>query len=463
MNTFDTIVYNLINVKNNIFNYNYDKTDKVGGIHKIFFYTLINIQNTKIYRNKMHFLNETINNFYFSQKLEERDEFINYFNKIQKIYHTLNRFCFLYKIKKAKIVVNSDLQLNEINLQQKNVISIYHNNNNYLFKIQDLLKIIYMSLTNTYMFFSEPITIKNPYNNLPFEKSILYYIYFHLIQNTFIAYIKIEYIDIFLKFKQCNFNMTKFIDSYEYILREHSFKNYINNSTKLQLKSDILTMIGEYNIVYSKYKIYINEEFPIDILIKTMKPYLNLYLIAYYSLVPKNKIAAKHKLNKKLKEFQIFNPSYGKKIIIIKNKIKNGKLVNYKSHTDFNFKCKKFNYNNDDNFMSNHLSYRYSDENDIDNQDNDTDNDNDNDNETIFENNNIPNQNTIMQFNYLQSMLLPHNADEQESNEQQYENENEDIEEDDVEEGDDTNTEIDSETELYYDDYDDYDDYDSIS
>ena len=43
--------------------------------------------------------------------------------------------------------------------------------------LEELLKIIYVSLTNTSSFFSEPITIKNPYNNIPFDKSILFHIY----------------------------------------------------------------------------------------------------------------------------------------------------------------------------------------------------------------------------------------------------------------------------------------------
>jgi hypothetical protein len=52
MDTFDTIVYKVINLNNNIFSYNYDKNDKVAGIHKIFFYGLINNKKTNLYKNK---------------------------------------------------------------------------------------------------------------------------------------------------------------------------------------------------------------------------------------------------------------------------------------------------------------------------------------------------------------------------------------------------------------------------
>jgi hypothetical protein len=444
MDTFDTIVYKVINLNNNIFSYNYDKNDKVAGIHKIFFYGLINNKKTNLYKNKIGFLNETINNFYLSKKDKERNEFIGYFSKIQRTYHILNRFCFIYKIKKAKQIVDTDLQLNEISIGQKNVISVYHNNYNYLFKIQDLLKIIYTSLTNTYMFFCEPITIKNPYNNLPFEKSILYYIYFYLITNTYIGYIKHEHIDLFLKFKQCNFNMTKFVDSYEYILRENAIRNYITNSTKIQIKDDILKMIKEYNVCYQKYMIDISSEFPTDILIKIMSPYLHLYLTAYYSLVPKNKSDAKYRLSRKLKEFQKFNPSFGRKVIVFKNKIENGRFVRYKSHVDFNTKHKKFNIHTSQNFMNNHLSYKYND----DNIDDDIDEEN-------HENINVSTHHTMTNFNLFRIFIVQNNR---ETNHEEIEDEI-DIEDED----EDTNLESDTNSELVQDYYDEIPDEDSIS
>lgn len=434
MNTFDTIIYKTINIKNNIFSYNYDTTDTVSGIHKILFNCWI--CNKIMYKNKHLFLHNTINNFYLSENEKERNEFINYFYKIQKTYHTLNRLCFLFKIRKAKLVVNTDLQLNDINIKQKNVLSIYHNNNNYLFTIQDILKIIYTSLTNTFMFFSEPITIKNPYNNLPFEKSILYFIYFYLIQNTFIGYIKSDHIDIFLKFKECNFDMTKFVDSYEYILREYSFKIYINNSTKQQLKYDIFKMIREYNEKYPKFKIYIDIDFPLDKLLKSMKPYLNLYLIACYSLVHKNRVKSISMLFKKMRDFQKYNPAYGRKIIIMKDKIKNGRLVKYKSHTDFNCNYKKFTNQNNANFMNNHLSYKYDGENNIEYQDND--------NESTIENHLDIREDAVIQNN-----LLDTNRVEQQNNDE------------DSDEG--YNTDIDEDIIESESDYEEYNENDSIS
>jgi hypothetical protein len=208
--TFNLIIRKIINLDNNIFSYNYDKTDKVGGIHKIFFNIFFTNQLNN-YKSKFYFLKVIVDNFYFTNKIQQRNEFLDLFYKIQKNYHTLNRFAYLYKLKKSKLIVNSDMQLNTIDINDINVICIYHVNSKYLFKIEDLLKIIYISLTNCFSFIAEPITIKNPYNNISFGKSILYYIYYYLISYSKIKYIKSDYLDIFFKFKESNFNMTKFI------------------------------------------------------------------------------------------------------------------------------------------------------------------------------------------------------------------------------------------------------------
>lgn len=370
MSCFNEIVNKVINLDNNIFSFKYDNSDKISGIDKIFYNIMCN-ELFKSYKNKFQFIEETINNFYFSRKQNEKDEFLNLFCKIQSIYHRLNRFVYLCKYKKSKLIVDTDLQLNKIEANDNNVICIYHINSKYLFKIEDLLKIIYMSLTNSFSFFSEPISIKNPYNNVPFGKSILYHIYIYLASNAKIKFTKSNHLDIFLKFKECNFDITKFVNNYEYILRECAIKNYLNNSTKQIIVLDIKLMINSFNSKFTKdnNKIIITEEFPEDDLIRIMKPYLYLHLVSYYSLVHKNQIEANKMLYKKLREFQCFNPQFGRKIIRLKDIIKNGKLKRVKSHIEFNMKHKKFNKYEIESFMIDHLSYCETHEDDEDDDD----------------------------------------------------------------------------------------------
>jgi hypothetical protein len=234
----------------------------------------------------------------------------------------------------------------------------------YLFKIEELLKIIYNDLTNCYLFFTEPIPIKNPYNNLPFGKSILYFIYFNIIESFKISFIKNHYLDLFLKFAECNFNLTKFVNIYEHILRELSIKNFLNNTNKSKLRIEINNMIDKFNSYQNnKNKIQIDEEFPDELLIKIMKPYLHLYFEYKYSLVPILKNESINKLYRKLNEFHKFNPIFGRRKIIMKNILFKKKFKRVKSHIEYNSKHKKFNVYDNDTFMNNHLSYKYNHDN----------------------------------------------------------------------------------------------------
>lgn len=387
MSTFNLLIEKITCFKNNIFLRNY-KHDGVDGIHKVFFEILHNNDGSK-YSSKFHYLDDTLNNFYFYNNPDKKNEFLNLFYKIQKVYCVLNRFCYLYKYKKSKLVVDTDLELNTIKLGEPNILCIYHVNSRYLFKVQDLLKLIYIFLTNSYMFFSEPISIKNPYNNIPFGKSVLYYINYVLSNNIYINFIKYKYLDIFFKFKECNFNMTMFVNNYEYILRNYSIKNFINNSTKETLKDEILQIIDDFNKNFksNSNKIDISDEFPDTILLRVFQPYLHLKLVSKFSLVNKIKTDAKRILHKKLEEFQKFNPSFGRKILKFKNILNNDsfKIKRVKMCEEFNVIHKKFDVYNNENFMSNHLCYKYDQYNDNyydynDNNNNNNNNSNNNDN-----------------------------------------------------------------------------------
>ena len=356
MSTFDLVVKKITSIdNNNIFLPKYNNNDNIYFIDKFFLNDfLLELKD----KSKFMFLQEITKNFYYKNNLQ-KNNLTFLFNKIQKIYHILNRLIIRYKYKKSKIIINTDLQLNFINENDKNIICIFHNNLKYLFNINDILKLIYTSLTNSHLFFSEPLSIKNPYNNIPFGKSILYYIYYFLTNNITISSIKNKYIDIFLKFKECNFNMTKFVNHYEYIIRDYSIKNYIKNSTKLQLRIEIEEMINQFNInKKNNKKIIIDKDFPDDKLIQIMRPYLYLKISGEYSLINLVEINSKAILNKKLIEFQNFNPNFGRKILKIKYKSQNGIKIFDSVFYKFIDNNKKFNVYDIKQFMNNHLSYK---------------------------------------------------------------------------------------------------------
>jgi hypothetical protein len=180
METYKLIIKKIVNTDINFFSVDYKEDETIKYYIKMSFILFVKDVNIK---NKYKKLSQALEGFLLTDK-QKQEEFIEYFCKIQKTYNTFNRLMYNYKYKKTKIVVNTDMGLNELSETDKNVISIIDNNSKYLFHVNDLIKIINVSLTNSYLFFAEPKSVKNPYNNLPFNKSTLYNIYFHIRNKT---------------------------------------------------------------------------------------------------------------------------------------------------------------------------------------------------------------------------------------------------------------------------------------
>ena len=292
----------------------------------IFFQIFANTTYTT--KLKFDFYNKTNKNPFLNDMTKQR--FNDMFYKIQRTYFAFNRLKNVFLYKCAKLNANTDMELNEIVEGGKNVICLHHKNGKYLFKINDLLKIINNSLTNSHYFFSEPIAIKNPYNNLPFDKSNLYNIYFFIKFNTRYK------ADLFEKYFNVNFNLSEFYHQYEFLLREYIIKNYVNDSTKTQLRKHIHNMLADFNKLHVTMKFKIDAEFPDDTLITIMKPYVLLYITSLYSLVAIIKTNAFAKLKCKLTQFYKFNPAFGRKTAVI-----NYSQINVSSHIDLGINITK--------------------------------------------------------------------------------------------------------------------------
>ena len=349
-------------------------------IHKINFF--IFLQREYSIQTKFNFLKDTLKNIFNTNEMNE--EFINYFNKIQKTYYAFSRFSFIYRYKKAKVMVDTDLILNEISENNKFVYCLFQNNCKYLFNIHELIKIIHNSIANSYMFFSSPFPIKNPYNNIILDKSTLYNIYFFIRTKTSLQP------ELFYYYFKTNFNLNKFNNEYQYLLRNFAIKNYLNNNNKDVLYNDIEYMIEDYNelIKYRNYQIIIDNTFPKDLLVNIMTPYLKLFLTSQYSLMYTDRLVAKNLLKQKLYEFNKFNPQFGRKIYkkIVNNTIGDNKLVNKTENFQYNTMHIAFNESENikdrNEFMYSHktkLIEQVNDDDDDDDEDDEDDNEDDHD------------------------------------------------------------------------------------
>ena len=357
METYKLIIKKIIKTDINFFDSDYKEDKTIKFYIKLSF--CLFVKNLNI-QNKYKKLSETLEGFLLVDK-QKQEEFIDYFCKIQKTYNTLNRLVYNYKFKKTKIVVNTDMGLNELNENDKNIISIIDNNSKYLFHVNDLIKIVNTSLTNSYLFFSEPKSVKNPYNNLPFNKATLYNIYFY------IRYKTDYYPELLFKFFECNFNLTEFKFLNENLLREYTIENYVYKSPASIIEKDIRQMVLTFNLhcerVRVKNRILINEEFPTNKLVTIMKPYLFLYCKSLYSFHPQIKKQYSDYFKLSMLRFNKFNPQFGRKrykILYKTNKYFKKKICGKEILFDDN--CVNF-YDiqkQKETFLSDHLKYEES-------------------------------------------------------------------------------------------------------
>jgi hypothetical protein len=350
MNTFFLIIKKYFKITDN-------SLQNLDSLQKIIFFMLVNKKDSYSIKNKFKYFLHEINNIFLTE--EQKEDFINIFCIIQKTYFALSRFAYIYKYKKAKIVVDVDLCLNHIDINNKNSICLFQEKNRYYFRINDLINIIDNALSNSPNFFSDPLIIKNPYNNMPFNKSTLYNIYFNIITKTSIVP------ELIHKFFISNFDLDKFENDYEYLIREHSIYNYVKNSSVNTLYISVFVMIESYNDndnytdYYSdnyndKNKILIHKDFPKKKLVEIMRPYLLVYFLYKYSLINTQKHNSKILLFEKLKQFNRFNPFFGRKQIKVEKYISNNN-IKYKNLCSYNDKYIDF-YKEDNFFLTSHLS-----------------------------------------------------------------------------------------------------------
>jgi hypothetical protein len=230
------------------------------------------------------------------------------FCQFQRIYNGFAKLARIYKFKKAKVQITTDLCANELNPKKSNVFVLFQNNLKYYFSARDLINIINSNLSHCVGFVPDMIVSKNPYNNLILSDTCLYNIYFFLRWNSYIIP------ELFHGFFLSNFNATTFHYNYEFnIINEH-IKNFIYNSHHDTLYPIFTEMWDAYYRITRK--ILIDVEFPKDKLINIMKPYLHLYYTSLYATNGTYKQCnAEYTLRRKLMRFRNFNPLFGRKYV----------------------------------------------------------------------------------------------------------------------------------------------------
>jgi hypothetical protein len=287
---------------------------------------------------KFAIFNDYINNIFLTN--EQKSEMLDIFYKVQKLVHAVIRLKKSWSFKKARLYNTDDLFMTPISMTDKNVLVLVQNKMKYVFHIRELLQSIQTSLSNCTHYFPDPNVCKNPYTNIPFNKSALYNIYFAIRRSDY----KIP--ELLQRFFRQNFNFNKFSMQNEELINDEYLNSYVSNHC-----FNIYGLCRE--MFYNNHmRFTIHKDFPKDLLMKAMKPYLTLFVFSQYSLNHHKKTHAQRILHCKLHRFTDYNPNFGRRKVrlVSSNPFSNARQCKYffeENYLPF--------YDPDENFMGSHI------------------------------------------------------------------------------------------------------------
>lgn len=320
------------------------------GVEKVFF-TMYIMDNYVTFHSKFAFLNKVLENVFINDATRER--FMNYFTKIQRTYHVLAKFAYTWRHKTTSLLITNDVYLNTLSEGAPRVFSLVQNKKKYLFAITDLVNILNTSLGNNFFFVAEPLPCKNPYTNIPFNKSTLYNIYFFIKRTDFIMP------TMFHQYFLANFNLREYAEQNDNLIIEYAIKQFTIHTDVEELYFEITNMLeGDRH----GRKIQIDPEFPKEKLVDIMRPYLELYYKGTYTVNELKRSNYVKEYCNKIKLFHKYNKHFGCKTFIQTTKTKNVFSGLPKLVPIFNDKHIVFNSEHKDDFYTSHLYFTCSDD-----------------------------------------------------------------------------------------------------
>ncbi len=230
-------------------------------------------------------------------------EFENLFAKLQRTYFGFALLARIWRLKKARVQIDSDLFMTPLNPAHKHTFQLLQNGNIYYFSARDLCKIITNAITNSSFLFSEPQIARNPYNNIAFNKADLCNIYWKIRESLCVVP---TILDLWFRY---GFDVYKLRKLHEHEFAEYAVTNYVNGLSVQQLCEEIYEMIHEMGM---QNYIQPDPSFSAERFANDMKPYLRLFLkVQYY---PDKIVAAnlRRELVCRLHWFANMYPYYGK-------------------------------------------------------------------------------------------------------------------------------------------------------
>jgi hypothetical protein len=253
----------------------------------------------------------------------QKNEFFNIFSGIQRQYFAFSRLAYLWKWKRARVSIETDLFLTPIERQKPNCFVLYQGKNKFCFVIADLIRIMEIAVWHKWeaCFRVTPHSPANPYTKQEFRKVDLYNIYFHMKWKMNIV------IPVFLHlWFQEEFCLGTFARKNDQYIRKMCIRQYTRNTSNQNqmLYRNVKEMLSDHYAC--KWRIH--EDFPREILVDAMRPYLYIHYLVTFDIVSFRQASyLEIILHRELLRFYNFNKAFGRKSYIITKQFNSNKLV----------------------------------------------------------------------------------------------------------------------------------------
>jgi hypothetical protein len=216
-----------------------------------------------------------------------RAHFYRLFCVLQKHYGVWMRFVHWCKWKRARVVISHDLDMRELDPLAVTTVCVYQRGAKYLFSSQDIVRLVCFALTNHNQFVSTPNSVKNPYNNIAFSKSILYQLYWWLSTLPFRWMPPVKYMTWFHRYYASEFHLSLFLRQNEMELRDYTLLVFVQQMSLPDVVHNVQHMMDAFETYCDTYhpgtKVpIIHKQFPME-KCNVFRPFLYHYFRSSYA------------------------------------------------------------------------------------------------------------------------------------------------------------------------------------
>jgi hypothetical protein len=231
-------------------------------------------------RIKYRFLLYVLQNKFITP--DEKSEFLDVFQKVQNRYFAFGRLAYLWKWRRAHVTIKTDLFLNTIEEDKRNTYVLYQGGRTkFQFIVSDLIRLMEMAIWQNWegCFRVNSRPPSNPYTNKELRVVDLYNIYYHMKWKMDVIipqFFHLWFLDGF-----CLYTFKRNHDRYIRKMCIRQFAMTTSHQNQMLYKN-VREMLNEY---YYTCKWRIHDDFPKDILVDAMRPYLYLHYLVTFDIV----------------------------------------------------------------------------------------------------------------------------------------------------------------------------------